>query len=672
MYSIDTPYRFNTPYRLTLLIDSSPPHKRTITPPPPPPRAHFPFPRRTLLVDLAEAWPRGYPARRGRGVPTTPPGVYGITPRKKPNPTDQIAATATATATAMTTMRTAQTEEEVLQALSTARSHKDKDSSNNHHSNSRVRANHSARATQLSPPLVHYFIDNDFDATYGIAKMLKPVPTRDRGCPTDTSPTRSVLVPRGILTTFNSRATLHVQDAMWALLLPSGSQSHRIHRRVSDVLRGYVMQRVMWETGRGVAIRGTAAIIEDEHDFETWDDAFRVGREDDHVSGLSVGDLLEAEVPLYRKVPALVSFLSDWAPSSTGGANGSAVTTVPQLLQALWTDLYEEGFLAWEDVQLVTCWIEDLQTLGYQFPPLVLPLVSALRTTRTSSSASSSSTASSYHHSSNKQSKKTADNVHHNTRMKTQTSPARTSTSTLTSTTTTTATITAKPTSHSSILPVSSFASSSVSSSTSTSSASVRVPAGAPEANVAAHRFKSTLRLLRSNDGSNRGGKLKPTHSPTRFNLRTRHQTQAVVHKPKLRRHSKFVLDGDEVGGNKGRSSNAGGSGEHPGSNIRLEPTHGHGQCDKGILDAGDAATLNVCATRCTMRDGCGYIGFSTTHGAGVCVMYTKLAGCPQSGQALEYHVYRVSLFQPRVHTRATLATSTPPASQWATPIKTR
>jgi hypothetical protein len=181
------------------------------------------------------------------------------------------------------------------------------------------------------------------------------------------------------------------------------------------------------------------------------------------------------------------------------------------------------------------------------------------------------------------------------------------------------------------------------------------------------------LRLLRSNDGSNRGGKLKPTPRPTRFNLRTRHQTQAVVFKPKPRRHSKFVLDGDEVGGNKGNSSNESGSREHPGSNIRLEPTHGHGQCDRGVMDAGDAATLNVCATRCAMRDGCGYIGFSTTHSAGVCAMFTKLAGCPQSGQALEYHVYRVSLVQPRAHTRATLATSTPPAPiQWATPIKTR
>ena len=55
---------------------------------------------------------------------------------------------------------------------------------------------------------------------------------------------------------FNAQATLFMRDALWALLLPI-----TVHGRISDIWRGYLVQRLFWDIGLMRAL----ALTESDH-----------------------------------------------------------------------------------------------------------------------------------------------------------------------------------------------------------------------------------------------------------------------------------------------------------------------------------------------------------------------------------------------------------------------
>lgn len=75
-----------------------------------------------------------------------------------------------------------------------------------------------------------------------------------------------------------------------------------------------------------------------------------------------LGDF-QAELPLYERSGALVSFLDDlrhqWI---TADEKGVGLT---ERINTLMVDMYEYGIIEELDVQLSQAWLEDLSSVGY-------------------------------------------------------------------------------------------------------------------------------------------------------------------------------------------------------------------------------------------------------------------------------------------------------------------
>ncbi|KAL3902194.1 MAG: hypothetical protein SGPRY_012181, partial [Prymnesium sp.] len=130
----------------------------------------------------------------------------------------------------------------------------------------------------------------------------------------------AVSMPAGTFMPYNAQATLHRHSAFWSMLLPG-----TVHGRVTDIWRGYLAQRLLWDIGMRVA-------------FSTpW-------------------------VSQYRNAHHhLADFNSE--PVST---------TLPGRLEEIYIfAYYEVGVLSLADVQLMQAWIGYLlMSIGYIFPEI--------------------------------------------------------------------------------------------------------------------------------------------------------------------------------------------------------------------------------------------------------------------------------------------------------------
>ncbi|CAF4401981.1 unnamed protein product [Rotaria sp. Silwood2] len=122
------------------------------------------------------------------------------------------------------------------------------------------------------------------------------------------------------------KATLHLHPALWALLLPV-----TVDRRVSDIWRSCIMQ----------------------------------------VNGHSSSDDINDDDELHHKSVQLLKFLNEW--SGIGD-------TVPKRVEALYTALYERGYLEIADVELILLWLNELIQAGYKFPQIISKFTVAVRT----------------------------------------------------------------------------------------------------------------------------------------------------------------------------------------------------------------------------------------------------------------------------------------------------
>lgn len=72
----------------------------------------------------------------------------------------------------------------------------------------------------------------------------------------------------------------------------------------------------------------------------------------------------QAELPLYERSGALVSFLDNYRREAT--AASEAGMELPHMVEDLVMTMYEYGILGTMDVKLTQAWLMDLSSLGYE------------------------------------------------------------------------------------------------------------------------------------------------------------------------------------------------------------------------------------------------------------------------------------------------------------------
>jgi len=166
--------------------------------------------------------------------------------------------------------------------------------------------------------------DPDVDAIYRLTQPLKI--TFENSPP--------ISIPAGMMCPWNSQNTLFYDSAFWGMLIPITTTF-----RVCDIWRSYWAQRILWEIGGEVVfLPPSVTQIRNAHDY-----------------------LLdfEDELDLYLKSEDLIRFLKEWT---------SNKETLPERILDLAIAMVEKDFWKVGDARLVKAWLEDLISVGYEFP----------------------------------------------------------------------------------------------------------------------------------------------------------------------------------------------------------------------------------------------------------------------------------------------------------------
>jgi hypothetical protein len=135
---------------------------------------------------------------------------------------------------------------------------------------------------------------------------------------------------------FNSQNTIFHHQAFWGLLLPFS-----VSFRVSDIWRGYIAQRLLWDVdGHLCFFKSSVIQYRNEHNL--------------------LHDFKD-EIDLYLRAGELIGFLDQW---SFGGCLYERFTD-------LLGKLIEKKYYQPCEMALLNAWIEDLITIGYQAPKVL-------------------------------------------------------------------------------------------------------------------------------------------------------------------------------------------------------------------------------------------------------------------------------------------------------------
>lgn len=119
--------------------------------------------------------------------------------------------------------------------------------------------------------------------------------------------------------------------------------------RVSDILRSYVVQALFKRIGIHLGFLPRPIVVQDRnpHSYEAD---------------------FNAEIPLYTKSSFLVSYLiQNYVNESILKSSGSLI----EIIESIWIDMYERGFVEEDDVLNIQEWISDLVKIGYKFPSIL-------------------------------------------------------------------------------------------------------------------------------------------------------------------------------------------------------------------------------------------------------------------------------------------------------------
>jgi len=143
-----------------------------------------------------------------------------------------------------------------------------------------------------------------------------------------------VSLPRGLMCPWNSQNTVFYESAFWGMLIPITTSF-----RVCDIWRSYWAERILWEIGGELAfLPPSVEQIRNPHDY--------------------LADF-EDELDLYLQAENLIKFLTSWS---------SDHPKLEERILDLSKKMVEHGFWEIDDARLMKAWLEDLQSIGYEFP----------------------------------------------------------------------------------------------------------------------------------------------------------------------------------------------------------------------------------------------------------------------------------------------------------------
>ena len=204
--------------------------------------------------------------------------------------------------------------------------------------------------------------------THELPKVLKSTP--------------NVVMGRGAWAPFNTRGTLFLPDAYWALFLSPAQPAY-----VSDVLRSYWATRLLWDAGGSVSFRSVKSPKPPADTCGTTGYGFHNERLSGGCEGTylfrDIADrtrrkrLLQEELEFQHDIPATLAALEEWlyTPAPLLEPEG------PDLFRrarALMCNLAEAGLLAsCRDTTALRAWLRDLEAAGYT-PPSMSTLPSSV------------------------------------------------------------------------------------------------------------------------------------------------------------------------------------------------------------------------------------------------------------------------------------------------------
>ena len=180
---------------------------------------------------------------------------------------------------------------------------------------------------------------------------------------------------------YNAQATLHLQPALWSLMLPV-----TVHGRVSDIWRGYVTQRLLRLIDLRVVFAPSLVIQVSQSSLSLlhlcflniesyfilyyfilfyiilYYFIFQTRNVHDYIADF------DSEIHLYLRSNRLLEQLNEWNP--TPAALGSS-EPLCACIEEIWIMLYESGYIEIGDVHLVQSWLHSLLTVGYKFPKIL-------------------------------------------------------------------------------------------------------------------------------------------------------------------------------------------------------------------------------------------------------------------------------------------------------------
>lgn len=136
-------------------------------------------------------------------------------------------------------------------------------------------------------------------------------------------------LPRGVFCPFNSQNTFFHKEAFFSLYLPS-----TVSMRVSDIWRGYIAQKLIWDLGKVLVFSGPNA----------------TQQRNQHC----LIDDFHLELDLYLKGTSFVDYLSRWDSEEEGSC---------ERMDTLFQDLIRKKFLREEESLLFRAWMRDLKRI---------------------------------------------------------------------------------------------------------------------------------------------------------------------------------------------------------------------------------------------------------------------------------------------------------------------
>jgi hypothetical protein len=143
-------------------------------------------------------------------------------------------------------------------------------------------------------------------------------------------------LPRGAFSSVNSRSTIFLQDALWALVLPRSVSPY-----LADVWRGFWSQRLVWEIGGRLAFSGVTGNCKGVWGSSSMEQSAGKGW---HI----------------EEGARLIAFLLEWKVKES---------SLPEAMVALASAMAQKNFWTGEDVGLIEAWIEVSTDGDYSCSP---------------------------------------------------------------------------------------------------------------------------------------------------------------------------------------------------------------------------------------------------------------------------------------------------------------